>query len=98
MDWVNNQKIIEKSRKWYSHFDCRTDMRGMADYVVAPEKVEKHSFYPFIHYVMEMDKYNSKKYPRNEIFFMHLIEIDAFFNIMRTLLMKNITNMYINRE
>ncbi len=61
MDWVNNQKTIEKSRKWYSHFDCRTDMRVMADYVVVPEKIEKHSFYPFIHYVMEMDKYNSKK-------------------------------------
>lgn len=60
MDWLHDKKTIEKSKKGYSHFDARTDMRIMSDYVVNPSNIISHAFYPFIHYEMKMDKYNKK--------------------------------------
>lgn len=58
--WISNPKVIAKSKKEYTHFDLRTDIMKVSEYVTNPEKVARHSFYPFIHYVMRMDKYNKK--------------------------------------
>ena len=58
--WISNPKVIAKSKKGYAHFDLRTDITKFSEYVTNPEKVARHSFYPFIHYVMRMDKYNKK--------------------------------------
>lgn len=58
--WVSNSKVIANSRKGYTHFDTRTDISKVAGYITNPTKVAHHSFYPFIHYVMKMDKYNKQ--------------------------------------
>ena len=58
--WISNPKVIAKSKKGYAHFDLRTDITKVSEYVTNPEKVARHSFYPFIHYVKRMDKYNKK--------------------------------------
>ena len=58
--WISNPKVIAKSKKGYAHFDLRTDITKASEYVTNPEKVARHSFYPFIHYVKRMDKYNKK--------------------------------------
>lgn len=58
--WISNPKVIAKSKKGYAHFDLRTDITKFSEYVTNPEKVARHSFYPFIHYIMSMDKYNKK--------------------------------------
>ena len=58
--WIPNPKVIANSKKGYAHFDLRTDITKVSEYISNPEKVARHSFYPFIHYVMRMDKYNKK--------------------------------------
>lgn len=58
--WISDSKVIEKSKKGYAHFDLRTDISKVSEYITRPEKIEHHGFYPFIHYVMKMDKYNKK--------------------------------------
>ena len=58
--WISNPKVIANSKKGYAHFDLRTDITKVSEYISNPEKVARHSFYPFIHYVMRMDKYNKK--------------------------------------
>ena len=58
--WVSNPKVIANSRKGYTHFDVRTDISKVSGYITNPMKIAHHSFYPFIHYVMKMDKYNKR--------------------------------------
>ena len=50
----------EKSKKTYSHFDYRIDIRKAAEFIGNPQNIARYGFYPFIHYTMEMDRYNSK--------------------------------------
>ena len=58
-EWVLLPGTIEKSKKQYAHFDYRTDLSVIFQYVKNPEKIRKHSFYPFIHYKKDMTKYSS---------------------------------------
>ena len=66
--WRNSEKVIKKSRKHYAHFDYRTSLADKWEYISDPDSVAKHSFYPFIHYKQEFDKYNpatKKKKPKS---------------------------------
>lgn len=60
-EWINSPKTIKKSHKRYAHFDYRTDIKKVWDYISIPENIAHHSFYPFIHYKKDMSKF-SKKY------------------------------------
>lgn len=57
-NWITDDKTVEKSRKYYAHFDYRTDILSHKDYITCPDKISKHGFYPFIHYVKKMTKFN----------------------------------------
>ena len=59
-EWILKPKSIEKSKKYYAHFDCRTDIGKTAKYVTDPKRVSHHGFYPFIHYKKDCSKYTSK--------------------------------------
>ena len=56
-EWINSPKAIKKSHKRYSHFDYRTDIQKVWDYISCPANIAQHSFYPFIHYTKDMSKY-----------------------------------------
>lgn len=60
-EWVTLPQTILKSRKQYAHFDYRTDIGREKDYIVCPDNIAKHGFYPFIHYEKRMIKYNKEK-------------------------------------
>lgn len=47
--WLNDRKTIEKSIRPYAHFDSRTNIANVRQYISNPQKVAKHGFYPFIH-------------------------------------------------
>ena len=59
--WITSLKAIEKSRKFYAHFDNRTDLSKCHNYISDPKNISSHAFYPFIHYVKDMTKYHRKK-------------------------------------
>ena len=59
-DWISKPKTIEKSKKYYAHFDYRTDIQKMAKYVTDSEWVSHHGFFPFIHYKKDCSKYSRK--------------------------------------
>lgn len=61
LSWIRDKKTIEKSKRPYAHFDERTDIEKMSDYILEPENIVRHSFYPFIHYTMHMNKFSKKK-------------------------------------
>ena len=59
--WRNCKKTIEKSKRFYSHFDYRTDISKCWEYISDPNNIAKHSFYPFIHYVQKISKFSKTK-------------------------------------
>lgn len=59
--WRTSEKVIEKSRKHYAHFDYRTSLADKWDYISVPENVATHGFYPFIHYKQKQVKYSKNK-------------------------------------
>lgn len=59
--WLNDRKTIEKSIRPYAHFDSRTNIANVRQYISNPQKVAKHGFYPFIHYEKNMDKFKKGK-------------------------------------
>lgn len=59
-EWVFRLETISKSKKYYAHFDCRTDIQKSAKKVTDPDWVSHHGFYPFIHYEKDCSKYTSK--------------------------------------
>ena len=59
--WLNDRKTIEKSIRPYAHFDSRTNIASVRQYISNPQKVAKHGFYPFIHYEKNMDKFKKEK-------------------------------------
>lgn len=65
-DWTIKPKTIEKSRKYYAHFDCRTDMEKTRKLVSDPVWVSQHGFYPFIHYKKDCTKYNRNEGKKNK--------------------------------
>ena len=82
-EWLSNPKTIEKSKKYYAHFDCRTDMEKVRERVTDPEWVSHHGFYPFIHYEKDCTKYNKNKggLLKSEIFVMQHTSIGVFYSI-----------------
>lgn len=81
--WVKTQKAIRKSKKTYAHFDYRIDIDKKADYILNPQNIVSHGFYPFIHYKKVMPKFNGKKVThKKEIFAMPLISTDVYINII----------------
>ena len=48
--WLSDQRTIEKSKKYYAHFDFRTSIDVQKEYISDPHNIAKHGFYPFIHY------------------------------------------------
>ena len=60
-EWLDSPKTLRKSKKRYSHFDYRTNISKVKVDITNPEYVATHGFYPFIHYTIEMIKYNKKK-------------------------------------
>lgn len=70
--WFSDEKVIQKSKKAYAHFDLRTNVMKARKYITNPDKIKYHGFYPFIKYVMEYDhfhkvngelKFDTKKRP-----------------------------------
>ena len=51
--WITSQKAIEKSRKFYAHFDNRTDLSKCHNYISDPKNISSHAFYPFIHVTIQ---------------------------------------------
>ena len=60
-EWIKDPKTIEKSRKYYAHFDCRTDIAKTIKLISDPVWVAHHGFYPFIHYKKDCTKYSKIK-------------------------------------
>ena len=56
--WMILPKTIEKSKRYYAHFDYRTDISKCKGYILKPQNIATHSFYPFVHYVKDMSKYS----------------------------------------
>ena len=59
--WLTSKKTIEKSKRYYAHFDYRTDISKCGGYISQPQNVATHGFYPFVHYVKDMSKYSKDK-------------------------------------
>ncbi|MDO4333775.1 MAG: reverse transcriptase/maturase family protein [Eubacteriales bacterium] len=60
-EWIDDPKTLEKSRKSYAHFDNRTDIKKMINFIRKPENIAHYGFFPFIHYVQKATKYNGEK-------------------------------------
>jgi hypothetical protein len=58
---LDEWKIKNRNSKSYSHFDKRVTLRNIWNYISDPKKVKSHSFYPLIHYTINLDKYNKAK-------------------------------------
>ncbi len=43
--------------KRYTHFDYRVNIDRVKSYVMNPDRIAKHSFLPFIHYISSFEKY-----------------------------------------
>lgn len=56
-EWFSNDKVIEKSRKPYAHFDLRTNLLKARKYITNPDKVAHHGFYPFIKFNINYPRY-----------------------------------------
>lgn len=58
-EWLASD-AIEKSKRSYAHFDRRTNIGKERDYILNPEMIKQHGFYPFIHYKQKQIKFNRK--------------------------------------
>lgn len=58
---LSEWKERNKKAKKYAHFDTRTTLDNVWSYISNPIKVEKHSFYPFIHYEKNFNKFKDGK-------------------------------------
>lgn len=84
--WLSDKETIRKSKRYYAHFDVKTDIGHVKDYVSNPQCVAMHGFYPFIHYEMDMSKFNKEKdrFLKPVIFVTQRILIGAFISITVT--------------
>ena len=48
-----------KARK-YAHFDEKVSLEQVWNYIIKPDNIRKHGFYPFIHYEKKFNKYAKK--------------------------------------
>lgn len=60
-EWLTSDVTMEKSKRPYAHFDYRTDIGQQRTYLLNPENIKRHGFYPFIHYKQIQIKYNKGK-------------------------------------
>ena len=60
-EWLALDTTESKSKKGYAHFDVRTSMRMKKEYILDPENIAHHGFYPFIHYSKKQIKYSKKR-------------------------------------
>lgn len=51
-----NQQLRRCPFAHYSHFDCKVSFASKWDYIVAPEKIVHHGFYPLIHNILKQPK------------------------------------------
>lgn len=58
--WRQSDAAIQKSQRYYAHFDYRTDLAKCWNQICDPEHISRHGFYPFIHYEKDMSKYSAK--------------------------------------
>lgn len=58
--WRTSEKVIEKSKKHYAHFDYRTNLADKWEYISNPSNIMHHGFYPFIHYEQKHIKFSRK--------------------------------------
>ena len=68
--WASSDDAINRSRRYYSHFDYRTDLSKCWKEISNPQNIVKHSFYPFIHYKLTIEKfskYRERKIKEREI-------------------------------
>lgn len=65
-EWLTSETVIEKSRRSYAHFDCRTDIAQQRSYISVPQNIEQHGFYPFIHYQQRQVKFNKETGPKEK--------------------------------
>lgn len=59
-EWLTSETVIENSRRSYAHFDYRTDIAQQRAYISVPQNIERHGFYPFIHYQKQQVKFNKE--------------------------------------
>ena len=67
IEWINSKDTIEKSKKSYAHFDLRTDISKCQSYIINPQKIATHGFYPFIHYEQIITKYHKRKGKKKKV-------------------------------
>lgn len=60
-EWLASDVAITKSKRFYAHFDYRTDIGQQRDYLSNPQNIVRHGFYPFIHYKKKQVKYSKEK-------------------------------------
>lgn len=65
--WLSDKRTIDKSKKYYAHFDFRTSIDAQKEYIINPDNIVKHSFYPFIHYEKTMIKFNKNKGKKTKV-------------------------------
>lgn len=98
-EWLASETVIEKSRRSYAHFDCCTDIAQKRSYISVPRNIERHGFYPFIHYEQKQTKFSKTgRKKRHEIFAMRRILIAAFTSTTASYLEKNIIGVLFKME
>ena len=98
-DWISDPKVIEKSKKGYAHFDLRRDISKASGYVTNPDKVAHHGFYPFIHYVMKINKYNKQKGKKSkEREICYAAHIDRCIYQFYSAILNESYNLYLDKE
>jgi len=98
-DWISDPKVIEKSKKGYAHFDLRMDISKASGYVTNPDKVAHHGFYPFIHYVMKINKYNKQKGKKSkEREICYAAHIDRCIYQFYSAILNESYNLYLDKE
>ena len=55
-EWINLDRTVTSSKRYYAHFDLRTDIGQQKEYILSADKAAAHNFYPFIHYKKNMTK------------------------------------------
>lgn len=55
-----------RKTKGYVHFDKRVNLNTFKSYIYNPDKVKKHSFYPFIHNTIILNKYSGGEVKKKE--------------------------------
>lgn len=61
-DWLERNNKC----KTYAHFDKRVAVSDVLDKIMNAEWIEKHGFYPFIHFTHEITKYSSNDGKKNK--------------------------------